>query len=41
MAQLAQEKSANALWGAAPAKPTQQQGQQQGQSSGGLDDLLF
>lgn len=42
MAQLAQEKSSNALWGTAPAKPTQQQGQQQqGQSSGGLDDLLF
>lgn len=39
MAQLAHEKSTNALWGATPppAKPTQQ-----GQSGGGgLDDLLF
>jgi len=44
MAQLAQEKSTNALWGG--ATPTQgQQRQQQGQTGGtgssGLDDLLF
>jgi epsin len=44
MAQLAQEKSTNALWGG--TAPTQQQGRQgQGQtggsSSSGLDDLLF
>jgi hypothetical protein len=41
MAQLAQEKSSNALWGAAPTKSSQQQQQQLGQSGGGLDDLLF
>jgi hypothetical protein len=39
MAQLAQEKSSNALWGATP--PANPQQQQQGQSDGGLDDLLF
>ena len=41
MAQLAQEKSSNALWGTQPPKqPQVQQQQKQGQSSG-LDDLLF
>lgn len=40
MAQLAQQKSSSALWGAAPAKPSQPS-QQQGQGRGsGLDDLL-
>lgn len=41
MAQLAQQKSSSALWGATPAKPSQPS-QQQGQGQGsGLDDLLF
>jgi hypothetical protein len=40
MAQLAQEKSSNALWGAAPPASGRQQQQKQGQSSG-LDDLLL
>jgi hypothetical protein len=40
MAQLAQQKSSSALWGAAPAKPSQPSQQGQGQGSG-LDDLLF
>ena len=43
MAQLAQEKSTNALWGGATPTQQQQQGRQgQGQTgSSGLDDLLF
>lgn len=41
MAQLAQEKSSNALWGATPTtKSTPQQGGQTS-SGNGLDDLLF
>ena len=40
MAQLAQEKSSNALWGATPSKPPQQGQQRQGQG-GRLDELLL
>jgi len=40
MAQLAQEKSSNALWGQ-PSQATGQPQQQQQKGSGGLDDLLF
>ena len=39
MAQLAQEKSSNALWGGASTQ--RQQGQSGGSGSSGLDDLLF